>query len=191
MTRALGNSSTVVAYVAVICNGFGGGESHPILRIQSYCYQGHQTPPPNGTKKHPGGERKTHVRNLGGAWGDVGRGCGLKAASACPLLTSSCSQGYQIIPYNGKMPGQVFSHCKNNFVGAKVWLEGVQGRSPWLAELQRRLPRRHMGSPVDLTHLPKNRVQANTPCYSAPCRTCQPCQSKRRSKGSGLLTLET
>ena len=30
------NSSTVVAYLTVIYNGFGGGVSHPILRIQSY-----------------------------------------------------------------------------------------------------------------------------------------------------------
>ena len=69
MTRALGNSSTIVTYDAAVCNEFGGGVSDPILRIQSYCCQGHQTPPPNGTKKHPGGGRKTHVRNLGGAWG--------------------------------------------------------------------------------------------------------------------------
>ena len=69
MTRALGNSSTVVTYVAAICNGFGEGVSDPMLRIQNYCCQGRQTPPPNGTRKYPSAGRKTHARNLGGALG--------------------------------------------------------------------------------------------------------------------------
>ena len=106
--------------------------------------------------------------------------------------TKTCrlgSQGLHYMPYNGKMPGQVFAHCKTDFVGARVWLECVQGRSPW--QSCRGVTQEDVWVSVDLTHLPKSHVQADTPCYSAPCRTCQPCQSKRRSKGSGLLILET